>query len=82
MKGTYTGCPVRITHLLPRGPKCLVRIPELSREATVRLRWFDLPPLKSVHLSRQTSVQKKKGDSNSQKNIHIIGNRKQAKNRR
>jgi len=41
MKGIYAGCPMRITHVFPRGAKRLARIPKLSREATVRLRWFD-----------------------------------------
>ena len=41
MKGIYAGCPMRITHVFPRGAKHLARIPKLSREATVRLRWFD-----------------------------------------
>ena len=41
MKGIYTGCPMRITHVFPKGARRLARIPKLSREATVRLRWFD-----------------------------------------
>ena len=41
MEGIYAGCPMRITHVFPRGAKRLARIPKLSREATVRLRWFD-----------------------------------------
>ncbi len=41
MKGIYAGCPMQITHVFPRGAKRLARIPKLSREATVRLRWFD-----------------------------------------
>ena len=41
MKGIYAGCPMRITHVFPRGAKRLSRIRKLSREATVRLRWFE-----------------------------------------
>jgi len=32
---------MRIIHVFPKGARRLARIPKLSREATVRLRWFD-----------------------------------------
>ena len=41
MKGIYAGFPMQITHVFPRGARRLARIPTLSREATLRLRWFD-----------------------------------------
>jgi transposase-like protein len=41
MKGIYTGCPMQITHVFPEGAKRLCRIRKLSREATIRLRWFE-----------------------------------------
>ncbi len=41
MKGIYTGCPMRITHVFPRGAKRLCRIRKLSREVSLGLRWFE-----------------------------------------
>ena len=41
MKGIYAGFPMQITHVFPRGARRLARIPKLSRDATLRLRWFD-----------------------------------------
>ena len=41
MKGIYAGCPMQITHVFPEGAKRLCRIRKLSREASLRLRWFE-----------------------------------------
>ena len=51
MKGIYAGCPMRITHVFPRGAKRLSRIRKLSREATLRLRWFE-----HYHKNRNASL--------------------------
>ncbi len=51
MKGIYIGCPVRITHVFPKGARRLARIWKLSREATVRLRWFE-----RCHKSKNASL--------------------------
>lgn len=51
MKGIYAGCPMQITHVFPRGAKRLVRIAKLSREATLRLRWFE-----HYHKNRNASL--------------------------
>jgi len=41
MKGIYAGCRMQITHVFPKREKRFARIAKLSREATVRLRWFE-----------------------------------------
>ncbi len=51
MKSIYAGCPMQITHIFPKGAKRLARIPELPREATVRLRWFE-----HYHKSKNASL--------------------------
>lgn len=51
MKGIYAGCPMQITHVFPRGAKRLVRIAKLSREVTLRLRWFE-----HYHKNRNASL--------------------------
>jgi len=51
MKDIYAGCPMRITHVFPGGAKRFSRIRKLSREATIRLRWFE-----HYHKSKNASL--------------------------
>lgn len=41
MEGIYTGCPRQITYRSPEEARYLDRIRKLSKEAKLRLRWFD-----------------------------------------
>ncbi len=50
MKG-YTGCPMQITHVFPKGGKRFALIAKISREATLRLRWFEY-----YHKSKNASL--------------------------
>jgi len=44
-------CPMQITHVFPKGAKRFARIPKLSREASLRLRWFE-----HYHKTRNVSL--------------------------